>query len=152
MTALVHCIYASAATRPPTPDDLNEILESSRRNNQRLGVTGLLLYSAGSFFQVLEGEAAVVDELFRRIAEDPRHDQLVQIVREPIARRAFADWSMGFSGLSAEALSELGGAGDFFEAGGLGKVGAGRARRLLAAFASGRWHRRDLGRAMASSA
>ena len=96
-------------------------------------------------------DAEAVDDLFRRIAQDPRHDQIVQIVREPIARRAFADWSMGFSGLPADALIELEGAGNFVEEG-LRSVGPGRARRLVAAFASGRWRQRDLGRAEASSA
>ena len=40
---LVHCIYASSATRPFSFDQLVELLAVARRNNAALGVTGMLL-------------------------------------------------------------------------------------------------------------
>ena len=53
---LVHCIYASASTVSFTKDEITELLAIAQRNNGALGVTGMLLYEDGSFFQVLEGE------------------------------------------------------------------------------------------------
>ena len=47
---LVHCIYASSATRPFSFDQLVELLAVARRNNAALGVTGMLLHDRGSFF------------------------------------------------------------------------------------------------------
>ncbi|MEQ8496099.1 MAG: BLUF domain-containing protein, partial [Gammaproteobacteria bacterium] len=91
--SLIHCIYASAATAPLDAAQRRELLRVARANNRRLGVTGILLYVDGSFFQVLEGEADVVDELFLRIAGDPRHANVTEIIRERIAQRAFPDWS-----------------------------------------------------------
>jgi hypothetical protein len=56
--------------------------------NKPLGITGMFLYSDGSFFQVLEGEAATVDALYEKLDRDKRHQQLTLIIREPIANQA----------------------------------------------------------------
>ncbi len=89
-------VYVSAARKLFDTTQLKELLDVARRNNARLGVSGILLYDAGSFIQVLEGEQAVVAPLFRSIAADDRHDR-VRVVRErEIAARSFSEWSMGF--------------------------------------------------------
>ncbi len=91
MKSLIHLIYSSAATRELSEEDLMHLLDRARRKNSKLDVTGMLLYAEGSFFQVLEGEALTVDELFRIIAQDERHTQVVTIIREPIPTRAFGE-------------------------------------------------------------
>lgn len=141
---LVHCIYASSATRPFSFDQLVELLAVARRNNAALGVTGMLLHDRGSFFQVLEGRAATVDALYARIAADARHAEIVRIIHEPVARRSFGQWSMGFVQVDDELLRSVEGANDFFRGGtALSAIDSGRARKLLQAFGAGRWHRRD---------
>ena len=139
---LIHCVYASAATRDFHTEELAQLLQAARENNARLGLTGMLLHAEGSFFQVLEGRADVVDALYARIERDQRHDQVTQIIREPISRHCFDDWTMGFHKASREELAGMSGVNDFF-----GKdrtalsVDAGRARKLLAAFQDGRWRK-----------
>ena len=49
-------IYLSSATEMFTKEKLLALLEQSRPNNARLGITGILLYSNGNFMQTLEGE------------------------------------------------------------------------------------------------
>jgi len=99
-----------------------------------------LLYTKGSFFQVLEGEPAVVDATFDRITRDPRHDKITVIIREPIAERSFEDWSMGYAALAQEELRLIVGRNDFFTDGNCyTSLGNGRAKKLLRAFAMGRW-------------
>ena len=140
MPSLVHLIYASAAAERMTAQDLSELLLRSRASNARLDLTGMLLYCEGSFFQVLEGPADVVNAVFAQIERDVRHTGVTRIISEPIPRRFFREWSMGFSDLSAAGLNETPGANDFFgKAQSLNDVGHGRARKLLAAFAGGRW-------------
>ena len=137
---LIHCIYASTATRAFTDGELESLLCHARASNAERGLSGILLYVDGSFFQVLEGEAATVDALYQRIAGDPRHERVTVIIREPIARRAFADWSMGFAEMAANQLGQALGSNDFFEGGScLHQLGPGRAKKLLTAFATGRW-------------
>lgn len=138
---LVHCIYASAATRELGGLELVELLQRSRENNERQGLTGMLLYTEGSFFQVLEGEPGAVDALYEKIALDRRHDRVTKIIREPIETRAFAEWTMGFSHVSRREVAGIVGANDFFRGGGcLTDIDAGRAKQLLAGFREGRWH------------
>lgn len=120
--------------------ELAELLQKSREDNDRLGLSGMLLYSEGHFFQVLEGPADVVGALYARIEQDTRHDQVTAIIREPISKRHFDAWTMGFATLSRDELAGIAGVNDFFGTGHcFTELGAGRAKKLLAAFAAGRW-------------
>lgn len=137
---LAHLVYASAETTTLVREELVGILEHSRVANRARDITGILLYAEGSFFQVLEGDADAVDETFARIAHDPRHADIVIIVREPIHHRSFPDWSMGFASLTAEEVTEIVGASDAVRrATTFADVTPGRARKLIEAFARGRW-------------
>lgn len=53
-------MYYSTARREGTDAELRDILELSRLGNSQRGITGLLLYGEGVFFQVLEGAEADV--------------------------------------------------------------------------------------------
>ena len=140
MSSLIHCIYCSASTRPMSGADLTELLLRARQNNARAGLTGMLLYSEGAFFQVLEGTAQAVDALYSKIELDTRHARMTKIIQEPIQRRVFDDWTMGFSAMSREELETIPGTNDFFGQGrSLVDLDAGRVRKLLEAFRGGRW-------------
>ncbi len=131
MTALINCVYASAATHDFTTADLTARLEQSRANNQRQDVTGMLLYTPGSFFQVLEGDPAAVAAIFARVAKDPRHTRITVIIEEPIAQWTFGAWSMGAATMTAQELREVSGTNDFFgDASVLQQMGNGRVKRL----------------------
>jgi hypothetical protein len=140
MSSLIHCVYCSASTRSFGAADLEELLRLARLNNARAGLTGMLLYAEGSFFQVLEGPVEAVDALYSKIELDTRHARMTQIIHEPIQRRLFEEWTMGFSAMSRKEMETMPGTNDFF---GQGKcfidLDAGRAKKLLAAFRSGRW-------------
>jgi hypothetical protein len=140
MNSLVHLIYASSAELQMGVAELRTILDRARHSNAALAVSGILLHSEGSFFQVLEGDPAVVDSLYARIAHDRRHRNVVLIVREPIDSRSFADWSMGFASLTSTEVAGIVGVNDFFQKKScFYQLGEGRAQKLLAAFAEGRW-------------
>jgi hypothetical protein len=95
-------LYVSGASRPLGDDDIDQILFASRRNNPRLGITGMLLAAGDAFIQVLEGEAAAVQGLAQRIRRDPRHRNFMVLVEQDAARRAFAHWDMGFKRLERD--------------------------------------------------
>ncbi|MBN2430919.1 MAG: diguanylate phosphodiesterase [Acidobacteria bacterium] len=141
MSKLIHLIYCSAAKTSFPPEEFQRLLERARLRNTELGITGMLLYADGSFFQVLEGEENVIDGLFDRIARDQRHQDITLIIREPIARRAFADWTMGYAAITAADIGDILGEEEAFrlpEASFEG-LGGGRAQKLLEAFQHGRW-------------
>ncbi len=146
MSSLIHFIYASVATVEFGPAQLTELLRKARQANERLGLTGMLLYSDASFFQVLEGDPQVVDQLYQKLLLDPRHAQFTVIIREPIARRSFGSWSMGFSYVSLEQLEAIEGLNDFFQGGScFTRLDASRTKKLLTAFAEGRWRTKITG-------
>lgn len=55
------------------PIDPEAILTTSRRNNARDNVSGLLFFNGKRFLQALEGDDAMVDATYARIQRDPRH-------------------------------------------------------------------------------
>ena len=103
--SLMQLIYASdlAGSDEQT---LTAILSSAVRHNQKNGVTGMLIYSSNRFLQVLEGESAVVEETYSRIAADRRHQKIVPLLKETIATRSFDNWSMGFRHLENHDFKE----------------------------------------------
>ena len=140
MGPLIHVIYASAATREFTTDEILRLGTGSCARNSASGVSGMLLFCDGSFFQILEGECDRVHTLMDRIRADPRHTEITTIIEEPIARRSFGEWSMGSAALSVDELASVPGLNDFFTEGAcLRELDDGRARRLLKAFKVGRW-------------
>jgi len=90
---MIQIVYISTA-RGDTHVERGHILLTSRRNNERDGITGLLYDDGVRFLQVLEGEMNQVDKTFARIKADPRHRAVVVLSRRPIDAREFGDWAM----------------------------------------------------------
>lgn len=76
------------------PGHLGQILHTARRNNVRDGITGALICRDDIYLQLLEGEEATVEALFRRIGPDDRHYQVSLLWSGPIAERMFPAWAM----------------------------------------------------------
>ncbi len=91
---LIRLIYASRA-KQLGPMDVKDILDSSRRNNKRVGVTGALCLSNGIFLQCLEGDRAAVNVLYHRILLDNRHTDPAILDFAEVHKRQFGVWNMG---------------------------------------------------------
>ncbi|TDY35182.1 BLUF domain-containing protein [Janthinobacterium sp. 75] len=140
MNMLTHLIYASTSPREFDRQELLILLKKARATNAMLDITGMLLYENKNFFQVLEGSESAVMQLFEEICADKRHQAIVRIIQEPIAKRSFCDWTMSFSNVSREELCNIEGLNDFFEGNSVFlQLDGGRAKKLLAAFQRGRW-------------
>jgi len=57
---LYSLVYVSSAVTFFSSAELVTLLEKSRANNTRLGISGLLLYKDGNTMQLLEGERDIV--------------------------------------------------------------------------------------------
>lgn len=108
-----HLVYVSSAALPFSDLDLVDLLVRSRRSNHARRITGMLLYKDGNFMQCLEGDRAVIDELYGRIRDDARHRGCIVLTSGPLAERRFDDWSMGFRKLDDPQLRELAGYAEF---------------------------------------
>lgn len=96
----VHQLIYSSRYKPgpataSRPKVLDAILITSRRNNERDGLTGFLLFDQTWFFQILEGEHEPVLTRYSRIQRDPRHQAVQLMALRRVAQRTFPEWSMG---------------------------------------------------------
>ncbi len=105
--------YLSTAARPLSSSDLVDILEISRANNFRRGITGILLYKRGNFLQLIEGEEAQVRSLAAHIDHDPRHIAITPLISGFAKERQYPDWTMAFADLESEAVRSLPGYNPF---------------------------------------
>jgi len=96
-TGVYHLLYCSQAVRLLSEEQLADLFEASLTWNAQCGITGLLCYGNGHFVQVLEGEAAAVEELFARIQRDRRHHHVHVLSRGGGPARRFDDWRMAFT-------------------------------------------------------
>lgn len=97
---LYHLVYLSKATDQFSEDeDLRDILQTSRTNNQQRDISGMLLYSDGGFIQALEGPKSAVMDLYETIEEDPRHAHTVMLASGTLDERNFPEWKMGFESI-----------------------------------------------------
>lgn len=76
------------------PHDLKAILESSRRNNARVDITGALCFLDGVYCQYLEGERADLEALYQVLLADSRHRDVKLIELCSIDQRVYANWAM----------------------------------------------------------
>ncbi|WP_347160153.1 BLUF domain-containing protein [Pontibacter chitinilyticus] len=103
---LYFLLYQSNVCPSLTASDLDHILQVSRRNNERYGITGLLLYVEDMFVQLLEGEEQVVQQLYQTIEQDQRHAKSLVLAEDSLLQRNFPNWSMGLRSLSFEELHQ----------------------------------------------
>jgi hypothetical protein len=92
---LFNLVYCSRAAAGVDAAQVDRIIETSRRNNPLHGITGLLVFGSGIFFQWLEGPRQSVLRLMALIEKDPRHQAVVVLDSdEELRERLFASWDM----------------------------------------------------------
>ncbi len=139
---LVQLVYASAATVAFDDAKLESLLERARRHNAAIDVTGVLLFQDATFFQVLEGRRRQVETLYDAISRDPRHNNVLLLVKREVEQRNFGCWSMGFVPQESD-LENLQGFVDFLRGRGvIDLAGDSQSiRQTLEGFRRGRWRR-----------
>ncbi len=101
---LSHLVYVSNRKPNCTEEEIEKILESCKKNNPPLEITGVLLYSENKFIQLVEGEAKVIMDLYEKIKKDSRHTNPMMISYGPIKEKSFPSWHMGTKNISKNAV------------------------------------------------
>jgi hypothetical protein len=92
---LYNLVYCSRATPGVDQAEVERIIKSARRWNPAHGITGLLVFGGGIFFQWLEGPRDSVMGLMRILNADTRHESIVPLTEtEEVRERMFPDWDM----------------------------------------------------------
>ena len=89
--------YVSSARAPMKDAGLQQLLQRARANNQREGVTGVLLYADGNFMQYIEGQPEALQRVYAIIRADRKHHGLIELFSEQVSERAFSDWTMAYA-------------------------------------------------------
>ncbi|XPF95003.1 BLUF domain-containing protein [Colwellia sp. RE-S-Sl-9] len=97
-------LYTSLAPTGFSEDELIGILEKARIKNNKLGITGMLIYHDREIMQILEGDKSTVLNLFQTIFEDSRHTCVDVFYKGEIKERSFSDWSMAFKSLDEQTI------------------------------------------------
>lgn len=78
--------YVSTATKEFEDTEIRELFKCWQERNGTEEIKGILLYSEGHFFQVLEGERTAVLALFNQINKDRRHTGIIQLLGKDIRK------------------------------------------------------------------
>jgi hypothetical protein len=99
---LSHLVYVSVRKKECTDEEIDKILAACKRNNPKLSITGVLLYSKTHFLQYLEGEYKEIIGLYEKIKSDERHKNVVLITTSAIKERTFPSWEMASKQIDEE--------------------------------------------------
>ena len=96
---LFNLVYCSQVSDGIDQTEVDAIVATARRFNPALGITGVLVFGSGVFFQWIEGPKTNVLELVNRIDADSRHKQMTILSSdEEIRERIFPTWDMELVG------------------------------------------------------
>ena len=96
---LFNLVYCSQVSDGIDQTEVDAIVATARRFNPALGITGVLVFGSGVFFQWIEGPKTNVLELVNRIEADSRHKQMTILSSdEEIRERIFPTWDMELVG------------------------------------------------------
>jgi len=88
-------VYCSRAAEGVDDAEVNRLIESAQRHNLTCGITGVLVFGSGVFFQWIEGPAAEVRKLMASLHGDPRHYDIVSLDQNEEKReRLYPNWQM----------------------------------------------------------
>jgi hypothetical protein len=93
---MVRLIYFSELSQNIKRKDLENIVESSRKNNPRHGITGMLCYDPKFFLQWIEGPRNAVNALYVTLCQDTRHVKMTILEYSEITSREFGEWEMAY--------------------------------------------------------
>ena len=92
----VSLTWTSRSLIAPYSPEMLEVVRKTLAHNRALGVTGALMFSETSFFQVLEGPQDAVRDTFRRIEHDWRHTHVTKLDEHPVPAPLFRGHDMKF--------------------------------------------------------
>ena len=90
--------YVSRAAENLSEDEIKEIFEKTKQKNNLKAIYGILLYGMNDFFQVLEGDKDVIEDLYENIIlKDTRHTNIFEVIRKETKSPVFSNYSSSFN-------------------------------------------------------
>ena len=100
--------YTSHYTNAISAFNLELLFHKIRLNNDKHNIKGVLVSKNEKFFQILEGDSTIVDELYLSIKKDTRHHKINEVLNTTSESYAFKDFGTGYNTIkSLESLIGL---------------------------------------------
>lgn len=92
---LYHVVYCSRAADGMDSAEVGRIVASAHRHNPESGITGVLAFANGVFFQWIEGPRPEIEKLMAILHGDSRHHDIVSLSQsEEVRERLYPNWDM----------------------------------------------------------
>ncbi len=99
--------YISKSSLELKEKDIEEIFSYTQLHNNKKGIKGILLYEFGNFFQVLEGNKQVIEDLYHnKISTDTRHTDIQTLINYDIKDPIFKEYNSNFNIIKTSAQLE----------------------------------------------
>ncbi len=104
MVSLYEIFHTAPAVKDFTVEELVEIARNLADRNRKMNVTGILHYRDREFFQILEGDRKVLNNIIDNIDDPTKHGNFHIIWEGKGYDRAFKNWGLcpTISGLEIE--------------------------------------------------
>lgn len=99
-------LYISDSKVGLNKDEIDKIMNISVFNNTALDISGFLVLQNGHFLQLLEGKENDVKMIFKRIKNDDRHSNIIYVLNQPTAIKAFDFYYSSFKTYNNRKLVE----------------------------------------------
>lgn len=88
-------VYCSRAAEGVDDAEVGRIVEAAQRRNIARGITGVLVFGNGVFFQLIEGPTGEIQKLMASLRCDRRHYDVVSLDwSEERRERLYPNWEM----------------------------------------------------------
>jgi hypothetical protein len=87
-----YLLYYSVLNTDVPQERIDEIFQKSFNNNQENGLTGALIFQNNKFMGYIEGDRDKLENTFKRISRDDRHQFLKILVSGKHKEPLFSEW------------------------------------------------------------
>lgn len=77
--------YVSTAQKDLQEEGVKNIMNEADGFNNRENISGILLYNERNFFQLIEGEKEIIQDLYEKIKLDRRHLDIIKFLETPVS-------------------------------------------------------------------
>ena len=77
-------------------DELCSMSQKFSQFNRKHNITGLMIYHNKNVMQYIEGDDVIVKDMYKRISEDNRHNNIIKLIEEKSFKKRVEEWNICF--------------------------------------------------------
>lgn len=93
---MICIVYISSMKKEYSSEELYSMSEKFKQFNYKNNITGLMIYHNKNIMQYIEGEECIVKDMYKRITEDNRHNNIIKLIEEKSLKKRVEEWNVCF--------------------------------------------------------